>query len=153
MLTPGRFRGMYERVLVPTDGSENVNAAIDHAVDLAKQYGAAIDALYVVNTGAMPSPDPEFREEFVDEGERIGRDAVDAVVAAAEAAGVEATGTVVHGTPYEEIVDYATDTGDDVIVMGTHGRTGLGHFLLGSVAERVIQQADVPVMVVRSPDA
>lgn len=142
---------MYQRILVPTDGSENSMAALDHAVDLAKQYDAAIDALYVVNTGALPSPEISFREEYVEEGERIGHEAVQDVVAAAEAEGIEATGAVIHGTPYEEVLEFASETGDDIIVMGTHGRTGLGHFLLGSVAERIVRNADLPVLIVRSP--
>lgn len=143
---------MYDRILVPTDGSENTAAAIEQALGLAETYGAEVHALYVVNTGAMPSPEIDFREEFVREGERIGREATESVVGAAREAGVGATASIVRGTPYEEILEYAEDNDVDLIVMGTHGRTGLGHFLLGSVAERVIRHSDLPVLVVRSRD-
>lgn len=140
---------MYERILVPTDGSENSEDAVAHAVDIAGQYGAEIHALYVINTGAVASPEPAFREEFIATGREHGEHAVSAVEAAAAAADVPVATAVIQGTPYEEILDYADEHGIDLIVMGTHGRTGLRHFLLGSVAERVIRHAPVPVLLVR----
>lgn len=140
---------MYDRILVPTDGSENSDQAIEHAVDLAAKYDAAIHAVYVVNTGAVPSPDPGMREEFISAGEDHGADAVQAVAAAGKSAGIDVTTSVIRGVPYEAILDYTEDNDIDLIVMGTHGRTGLRHFLLGSVAERVIRHTSVPVLLVR----
>lgn len=109
---------------------------------------ATVHARSVINTGALPSPDVEFRREFVEEGERIRLEAVDTVARAADEAGLEAVSEVSRGTPYEEILAYADGNDTDLIVRGTHGRTGLRHFLLGSVTERVIRHADNPVLLI-----
>lgn len=143
---------MYERILVPTDGSESADAVIEHAMGIGVPNDAEVHAIYVINTGALPSPDVEFRREFIEEGERIGEEAVDAVAAVASEAGLEAVTTITRGTPYEEIIEYANEHEIDLIVMGTHGRTGLRHFLLGSVAERVIRHAGSPVLLIRIGD-
>lgn len=143
----------YERILVPTDGSQNGAAAIDEAIDVAGKYGASVHGLYVINTSAMPSPEIQFREEFEAHGEEVGREAVAAVADAAEEAGIEATTSIRRGAPSEQILDYAEEHDVDLIVMGTHGRSGLGHVLLGSVTERVIHRSDIPVLTVRTaPD-
>lgn len=141
---------MYERILVPTDGSENAGSVADQAVNLAEAFDAEIHALYVINTGALPSPEIEFREDFVSTGEEIGKEAVGAIADDARAKGVDVTTAIVRGTPYEAILDYADDHDVDLIVMGTHGRSGLSHFLLGSVAERVIRRSETPVLLVRT---
>lgn len=144
---------MYNRILVPTDGSEHTDQTVEHAIDLAQRYDADVYALYVINTGAMASPEPEFREEFISVGEDLGGQAVNAIAEAGAAAGVNVTTAVIRGVPYEEILDYTDENDIDLIVMGTHGRTGLRHFLLGSVAERVIRHTPVPVLLVRIPEA
>lgn len=142
----------YERILVPTDGSENAERVIEEAIDVANQYGASVHGLYVLNTGAIASPDVQFREQYVERGEELGAEAVAEVAAAADEAGVSVTTSVVHGTPDDEILEYAADKDVDLIVVGTHGRSGLRHALLGSVAERVIRQSETPVLVVRTSD-
>lgn len=140
---------MYRRILVPTDGSEGSNAAVAHAIELASTFDAEVHGLYVVNSGAVPTTDVEAREQLFEEIERRGEAAVDEVASAGAEAGVDVVTSVVSGVPYERILDYVDDEGVDLVVMGTHGRTGLRHTLLGSVAERVVRHADVPVMVVR----
>lgn len=140
---------MYDDILVPTDGSEPMADVIDRAVDLATQYDATVHALFVVNSDPLGTIDVEIREHAIDSLEKRGKSAVEAVTDAAEEAGVDSTTTVERGIPSKEIVEYAEDRGIDMIVMGTHGRTGLSHFLLGSVAEKVIRQASVPVFLVR----
>lgn len=140
----------YERILVPTDGSDNATAVIEEAMDVAGQYGATVHGLYVVNTGAVPTTDVQFREEYVEHGQELGVEAVEAIEAAGDVAGVETTTVVRNGTPHEEILEYTRENDVDLIVLGTHGRSGLSRALLGSVAERVIRQADRPVLVVRT---
>lgn len=140
---------MYRRILVPTDGSEETGEAVEHAIDIAKQYGAEVHALYVVDRHGLPTTDVDMIEEFVEQAETEGAAAVKSVADAAEAAGVEAVTAVVGGHPSDEIIDYATDNDVDLIVMGTHGRSGLRHFMLGSVAEKVVRHANDPVMLVR----
>jgi nucleotide-binding universal stress UspA family protein len=145
---PANGFGMYGDVLVPTDGSDGADEATERAVDLATTYDAAIHALYVVDTnvggegvGALGAL------------EAAGRKAVDDVIERAEAAGVETVeGTVGRGAPHRAILEYADEHGVDLIVMGTHGRTGLDRYLLGSVAEKIVRLSDAPVLTVRLAD-
>ncbi|SFR41659.1 universal stress protein [Halogeometricum limi] len=142
---------MYERILVPTDGSQATDRAVEHAVDLAKQYGASIHALYVVDSGAYASL--EAGADIVLEAlEDEGKQAVDHIVEAAEREGVDVTASVQTGTAYQTILDYADEEDCDVVVMGTHGRSGLNRYLLGSVTEKVVRSSDVPVLTVRTHD-
>ncbi|SEH47019.1 Nucleotide-binding universal stress protein, UspA family [Halopenitus malekzadehii] len=142
---------MYDQILVPTDGSPAADAAIDHAIDLAKQYDARIHALYVVD-GSAYSTLEAGSEIVVGALESEGEEATDRVAEAAADAGVEAVTSVVNGTAYRTISEYVDDNAIDLIVMGTHGRQGLDRYLLGSVTERVVRTADVPVLTVREND-
>ncbi|MFB6106575.1 MAG: universal stress protein [Halobacteriaceae archaeon] len=143
---------MYRTILVPTDGSDGAQRAIQEAVSLADLTGATVHGLYVVDTrdyNTLPeSKWVSLQDELRAEGER----ALDAVQAAAEDADVAVETAVVRGVPHEEILDYAADHDADLLVMGTHGRTGFDHFLLGSVTEKVVRRSPVPVHVVRLDD-
>jgi nucleotide-binding universal stress UspA family protein len=140
---------MYDRILVPTDGSEGTEGAVDHAIDLATTYDAALHALYVVDTNVHVDGSAAGTFDAI---ESAGRRAVDEVLERAEAAGVETVeGAVVEGTPHRAILDYADEHAVDLVVMGTHGRTGLDRYLLGSVAEKVVRLSDAPVLTVRIP--
>ncbi len=141
---------MYDEILVPTDGSPASNAAIEHAIDLADRYGARLHALYVVD-GAAYSTLEAGSEIVIDALESEGEDATERVIRMAEDAGIEGVSTVVTGTAYRSITDYTADNDVDMIVMGTHGRRGLDRYLLGSVTERVVRTAEVPVLTVRQP--
>jgi len=139
---------MYDEILVPTDGSPASEAAIEHAIDLAAQYGARLHALYVVDGAAYSTL--EAGSEIVVEALRSeGETATQRVADAAADAGTDTTTTVTTGTAYQSIRDYVAENGIDMIVMGTHGRKGLDRYLLGSVTERVVRTADVPVLTVR----
>ncbi|MFB6074250.1 MAG: universal stress protein [Haloarculaceae archaeon] len=139
---------MYDRILVPTDGSEGSAAAIDHAIDLAKANDAALYALYVIETAAI-SPDVDAGT-VLSSLERTGQRAIEDVRERAEAAGLERIeGSVAQGVPHRAILAYARDNDVDLIVMGTHGRTGIERYLLGSVAEKVVRLSEVPVLTVR----
>ena len=139
---------MYERILVPTDGSPEVDAVLDHAASLAATHDADLHALYVINTagyaglpgdGAVGGLSAMMNEQ--------GETALDR---AAERVGERLTERVlIEGTPSEEIIDYAGEADCDLVVMGTHGRGGIDRLLLGSVAERVVRTAPVPVLTVR----
>jgi nucleotide-binding universal stress UspA family protein len=143
---------MYDQVLVPTDGSTASEEAIERAIDLAKQYDATLHALYVVDSGAYASLEAGT-DIVVDELRTKGTEAVETVAERAEDAGVPVETTVETGIVHRSIVDYVDTEGIDLVVMGTHGRTGVGRVLLGSVAEKVIRTANAPVMTVRSNDA
>lgn len=143
-----RRSDMYQRILVPTDGSEGMDRVVAHAVSLARTHGAAVDLLYVVDTAAfanlpMDTSWGDIRETLRDEGVA----ALDAAEAAADDVPTERH--VIEGGPSREIVAYAERTGADLIVMGTHGRGGLNRLLLGSVAERVVRSSPIPVLTVR----
>ena len=139
---------MYERILVPTDGSPEVDAVLDHAAGLAATHDADLHVLYVINTagyaglpgdGAVGGLSAMMNEQ--------GETALDR---AAERVGDRLTERVlVEGTPSEEIIDYAEEADCDLVVMGTHGRGGIDRLLLGSVAERVVRTSPVPVLTVR----
>ncbi|MFB6152067.1 MAG: universal stress protein [Haloarculaceae archaeon] len=137
---------MYERILVPTDGSDPSETAVEHAVDIASQYGGTVDALFVVDESY---PAVAHWDMYVDREEDAGEGALDVAVAACEDAGVAVERHLRRGKPHEEIIDAADDYGTDLIVMGTHGRTGLDRFAsTGSVTERVVRLTTVPVLVV-----
>lgn len=137
---------MYDRVLFPTDGSDATNRARRHALDLAKQYGATLHVLAVVTED--PYRDEAAAERATEEAERT----VDAVAAAAREEGVDVVTAVEQGVPHEAILAYAESADVDMIVMGTHGRTGVGRAIIGSVTERVVRTATVPVVTVRMTD-
>jgi nucleotide-binding universal stress UspA family protein len=139
---------MYERILVPTDGSPAAEAAVEQAVSLAKQYDATIHALYVVDTSAYSTLEAGA-EVIINALEEEGEQAVEDIAEAGSEAGVEVETTVTAGTAYRSILEYVDNHDIDLIIMGTHGRRGLDRYLLGSVTERVVRTADVPVLTVR----
>jgi nucleotide-binding universal stress UspA family protein len=142
---------MYDTILLPTDGSGPSEAARDHALGLAAAYGATLHVIYVVDDDALRAA--RIDSDVVVEGfEAEGESLVGQVAAAAAEDGVDCETAVLHGHPHDVIVDYATDHGVDLVVMGTHGRHGVSRFLLGSVTERVVRTSDVPVLTVRSED-
>lgn len=144
---------MYSRILVPTDGSAEVERAIEHALDLAEVHGATVHALYVVNTASYAGLPMETAWEGVDELLRSdATDAVETVAERAEARSVPVETSVVEGTPSRCIVREAEENDCDVIVMGTHGRGGIDRLLLGSVAEKVVRASNLPVLTVSVAD-
>jgi nucleotide-binding universal stress UspA family protein len=137
---------MYDDVLVTTDGSDEADAAVPHAIDLAEKYGARLHVLSVVDV--RPWSKGVERSMVVDD---LGEEAEDDVGAVADRArdhGLEVATTVEPGIPHGEILDYVDDRDVDLVVMGTHGRTGIGHALLGSVAEKVVRHSTAPVLTV-----
>ena len=141
---------MYERILVPTDGSEGATAAATHAIDLADRYGATLHVLYAVPTSLAPDAG---LVGALDALEATGRAAVEELRELAESGGIDAIeGTVQRGRPHEVIGRYVEDNDIDLVVMGTHGRSGLDRVLLGSVTEKVVRTSEVPVLTVRAPE-
>ena len=140
---------MYDDILVPTDGSGGTNATLRHALDLAERHDATLHALYVVDKRIYFAAGDDNRADVEDRLRAEGDEAVTAVRDRAEAEGVAVETTVREGYPDRDIVEYADELDADVIVIGTHGRTGrdrLAH--LGSVTERVVENARRPVFVI-----
>lgn len=147
MLSGSQQYDMYDRILVPTDGSPSMQSVVDHALDLATVHGAELHGLYVVDTGSFATLPVETSWEGVTEMLREeGELALSEFESMTGDAAVETT--VRDGNPSREIVDYARENGCDTIVMGTHGRGGIDRLLLGSVAERVVRGSPVPVVTV-----
>ncbi|SEQ40681.1 universal stress protein [Natrinema salaciae] len=136
---------MYQDVLIPTDGSDGTRRSINHGVTIASRFDATIHALSVVPEGPLGTLQTD---EAIPAAER----AVERVETEATREGVDTVTAVERGVPHEEILAYADDHGIDMIVMGTQGRTGLDRVLVGSVTERVVRMADVPVVTVRLTD-
>jgi nucleotide-binding universal stress UspA family protein len=140
--------GVYDVVLLATDGSTPASRAFDRAVTLAIETGATLHVLSVVDVGDL---DP-FTDADIDAVDELLRDAaetaVDDAAERAREAGVDVVTTVRVGVPHREICAYADEAAADVVVVGTHGRAGLSRALLGSVAARVVRTSTVPVLVV-----
>lgn len=141
---------MYRRVLVPTDGGDGTDVALDHALNLAQTYDAELHAVFVVDVASVPAE--TNAAQIVGALEQAGEAALAVIADAAERAGVDATTAVVEGSAARGITDYADDEDIDLIVMATHGRQGLDRYLLGSVTERVVRTSPVPVLTVRLSD-
>lgn len=136
---------MYERILVPTDGSEPSAEAAEHAMDLASQYGAAVDALFVVD---KVGPAGHW-DMVVERQEETGERALDRVAGFGDEHGVTVERHLRRGSPSEEIVHAARDYEADLIVMGTQGLRGLDRLAsAGSTTERVVRLTVIPVLVV-----
>jgi nucleotide-binding universal stress UspA family protein len=146
---------MYKHVLLPTDGSEGTDAVVENAREIANRFDAEVHVLHVVDQ-RLSRLAQEYRDLGTDVGQtatdelgEVGQEAV-AAVASQLSDDISVTEAVVEGVPHEAILAYAADEDMDLIVMGTHGRTGLSRSLLGSVTERVVRSADVPVLTVRA---
>ncbi len=140
----------FNRILIPTDGSEYTLEAVKKGLNLAKLVNAEATAIYVVDESAFSGiPADSMITDVYSVLENEGQSAIDTVVEMGERMGIEVSSRLVHGTPAREIVAEAKD--HDIIVMGTLGRSGLEHLLLGSVAEQVVRHAPCPVMLIRTP--
>lgn len=138
-----------KRILVPYDFSHHSEKALRHALAIAHQFGAEILLANIVEVSAYPVEytllpvevfGPQRQEEHLTELKKI-----------TDGLEVKATPIVRIGCPWEELVNIAEREAVDLIVIATHGRTGLSRVLVGSVAERVIQHAPCPVLVIRIP--
>lgn len=139
---------MYDRILVPTDGSDGSAHVALQAIDLAEQYGATVHALYVVNDHLLARLEQRAGEALTEQGEQ----AIKRIESMARAHGVEAVTELREGDPADAILAYADEIDADAIVAGTHGRSGVERRLIGSVAERLVRHADCPVMTIRLPE-
>ena len=141
----------FNLILCAVDFSETSDRAFDYSVELARKLGAKIRVIHVFQISATALPGgllvaPIDYENMLQEQLQ---DRLDTYIENKKVKDVEITTDICEGIPYLEITQAATDVHADMIVVGTHGRTGLPHMLMGSVAERVVRTADVPVVSVR----
>ena len=142
----------FKKILVPTDFSSCADEALARATQIAKLMHADIHLLHAYE---LPSPlvvaDAPIwlPQEVYDQVRDAAKQGVDKRIEKAATEGVKVEGSVICDSPTRAILDAATKTRADLIVMGTHGRTGMKHVLLGSVAERIVRLATCPVMTVK----
>lgn len=141
---------MYERILVPTDGSAGAQRAFDQAIDLAATYGATLHGLYVIEQFYVADI---YTEEVEESLKMEGEQALQRLRELAESRGIMPVTELRAGAPHRAILDYVVDNDIDLIVMGTHGRSGLDRYLLGSITERIVRLSEVPVLTVQMPSS
>jgi nucleotide-binding universal stress UspA family protein len=140
------------RILHPTDFSSASSAAYRRAVELAKANRAELLLVHVLSPLVLPTDgyvSPKLYDEMSTAAHAAGRKQLDALVKKATQAGVRARPLLLEGLPHERIAQAARSKKADVVVVGTHGRTGFSRFFLGSVASRVLAVSPCPVLTVR----
>jgi nucleotide-binding universal stress UspA family protein len=145
----------FSRILVPYDGSDQAEAALGYGIALA-QGGAALDLLHVVDDvpvlseSSIVAPVVFDPEPLVDALDTQGRVILAKALARCRAAGIEAKTRLLHELHVDGILKAAEENGDDLMVLGTHGRSGLTRTFLGSTTESVVRAATIPVLVVHA---
>jgi nucleotide-binding universal stress UspA family protein len=139
-----------EQILVPHDFSENADRALEHALRIAAAYGARMTVLHAYDISSVGYPNAYFSSfnDFASQVERAANDEMKKIAARLRDSRVEVDTIVVAGHPASEIIAAAERIHANLIVMGTHGRRGIAHALLGSVAEKVVRTAKCPVLTV-----
>jgi nucleotide-binding universal stress UspA family protein len=140
------------RILCPIDFSETSKPAFEYAVALAAQLGAELELLHVYQLPAYALPEGglEILAGLEAELENRLQQQLDEFAKHSTEPSVKITTVLGTGVPYVEIIRAAKQRKADLIVIGTHGRTGLAHLLIGSVAERVVRTSEVPVLSIRT---
>ncbi len=145
----------FKNILIPCDLSENARIALPFAADLARKYNARIHILHVFDEQLLS---PIYFEtggtsqEYYDKLQEEFSTALKTFIGNTNVEGIEIEQKLISGNPFVEIVRYARKASIDLIVLSTHGRTGLMHTLMGSVAEKVSRKAPCPVLTIRAPD-
>jgi nucleotide-binding universal stress UspA family protein len=144
---------MYQRILVPTDGSDVTTRAVSAAIDMARAGNGQLFAISVKEPfpySAISEMQPVPPQEFFDAQERIAAARVKAVADTAQAAGIACAAHTVEAVhPWEAIIDHAKAQNCDLIIMASHGRRGVAALLLGSETQRVLIKSPIPVLVVK----
>ncbi|MEI6306728.1 MAG: universal stress protein [Deltaproteobacteria bacterium] len=144
----------FEKILVAIDFSENSDYAFNYALDLAKQFNGELTVMHVINEPVdlrgfyVPHISFEQLEKEIEEG---AAKMMEKFCSEQMSGFTNYKTAIVSGIPYEEIIRRAQESGSSLIVMGTHGRTGLDHLIFGSTAERVVRSAFCPVLTIRLP--
>lgn len=148
---------MYQKILVPLDGSELAECVLPHVESIAQGCGVQnVVFLRVVepfhmHTGGEWVPSPEQIERIEAQGKKAAKDYLGQLIRRLEYNAAKVKTEVVMGRAAESIVEYATKNEVELIVIATHGRSGVSRWVWGSVADRVLRSACVPVLMVRAP--
>ncbi len=144
--TPPIEAQRYQRVILPTDGSEGASYAAEHGLMLADALGATAHIVSVVEDAGSVK-----RDQLRTSPEELATEAVDDVRDQAHRRDIDIRTATLSGTPTEAILGYIAEHDIDLAVMGTHGRTGIDQVIFGSIAEDVIRQSPIPVLTVKPP--
>lgn len=137
---------MFKHLIAATDFGDPATAALDLAIDLAATYQAQLTLLHIYGVPAVYYPDAVTWP--LEELGKVAQTSLDTAVAHTRERWPNTDGKLEVGDPREAILKVAKDTGADLLVIGTHGRTGLAHLVLGSVAERLVRMSSIPVLTV-----
>lgn len=145
----------YQHILVPVDGSSTALTAVHQAAQLAKTYNSQVTILLVVTIDPFIGVEyvnaESQKEDAINRGRAMIQDILEEAKQVFSSQGVEANTKIVEGQEiYKEIVNAATEVNADLLVMGSHGRTGFKKLVLGSVAQKVLGEIYIPVLIVRS---
>lgn len=144
---------MFKHILIPVDGSKTSMLAVSKAAALAKTFGSAVTAVYVIDPYPFTGVGADFaygQAQYISAATSEASTTLDATKTAMAQAGVEVTALVGEGhAVHDGILRALESTGADLIVMGSHGRRGLERLMLGSVTQRVLSAVHIPVLVVR----
>jgi nucleotide-binding universal stress UspA family protein len=143
--------GIFDRILVPIDGSPPSEAGVALATALAKEHGASLIFVNVFDIAALTTTADYAAVDtgaIADEVEHAGHDLADTAVAAARSQGISAVGRVIEGPVVDGLLDAVSASGATLIVIGSHGRGGIARVFLGSITEDLLHHATVPVLVV-----
>ena len=144
---------MFKKILVPTDGSALAQSAAATAAQLAKSQGAEVIGVYVIDPFpyiGMGEASAAGLQSYLTESRNLAGQALDALGKVCAAEGVPFAGdTIERNVVYEGVIETAQAEGCDLIVMASHGRQGMKALILGSVAQKVLTHASVPVMIVK----
>jgi len=142
----------FKSILLPTDFSDYSKYARAYAISLCREFKAKLLALHVLEDPVYPIDTTPFGfspVQFVRERRDSAEKELEKVVEEIAKEGIETESLIVEGKPFVQIITVAREREVDLIVIGTHGRTGLSHYLLGSVTEKVVRKAPCPVLTVR----
>jgi nucleotide-binding universal stress UspA family protein len=146
--------GLYQHILVPTDFSESSRRALDTAVSLALAFGAKLTITHSCEVPGyayvgMMAPPIDYLTPLREAGESLLLKTVESIRDKVPGA----TTVLRSGAPWQQTLEVAKEVSADLIVIGTHGRSGLAHAFLGSVAEKVVRMSPIPVLTLRAADA
>jgi nucleotide-binding universal stress UspA family protein len=144
----------YKKILIATDGSENGAQAVRAGMEITKLSQGKAYALYVIDKACYPAGkgDLKWKTAMEEQFKTFGLEMTATVEEAAEVAGVDVEFVIQEGHPAEKILNFAEKQGVDMIVVGSLGKTDVERFLLGSVSEKVVRNAKVPVLVVHGKE-
>jgi len=147
---------MFKKILIPTDGSKFGLDALEQGLDLAKMSGGEVTILYAIENPYGPfqnyaTQPPEYFEKLINDHKAEASIFLSRISAAAESKGVHTRTVIVEEHPVPAILEAAKD--HDLVVMATHGRTGIDRVMMGSVTDKVLHNCSTPVLVIRGAKA